>query len=173
MKPFLILLLLAATSSIASAQSDTSNPARIAIYGVGDSIVGHLVLGVSTAADAKRLLDRRVGLGPARENQIAFRIGNVTVRPSLLYTPPWTMHQLYFQNDTLVLVVDGMPHGLPSTRADFLRRFPQAQETHRESGWYELQTPLNDCIWLVSVFSTASDTIESNGYARVCSRRMS
>lgn len=83
------------------------------------------------------------------------------------------MHQLYFQNDTLVLVVDGMPHGLPSTRDEFMRRFPQAQETHREAGWYELQTPLNECIWLVAVFSTAGDTIESSGYARICSRRMS
>ena len=173
MKPYLALLLFACTPSLGSAQTDTGNPARIAIFGAGDTILGHLILGASTTADAKRLLDRRAGIGPARDNQVTFLIGKASVRPRLLYTPPWTMHQLYFQNDTLVLVVDGMPHGLPSTRADFLRRFPQAQETHRETGWYELQTPLNECIWLVSVFSTASDTMESNGYARVCSRRMS
>ena len=173
MKRLLTVLLLAPAPSLVLAQADASNPARVAIYGIGDTVLGHLVLGSSTIRDAKRVLDQRAGLGPARDNQITFRIGSVDVRPRLLYTPPWTMHQLYFQNDTLVLVVDGMPHGLPSTRDEFIRRFPQAQETHRESGWYELQTPLSECIWLVSVFSTAGDTIESNGYARVCSRRMS
>jgi hypothetical protein len=171
MKGFLTLLLFVSGSSLVSAQADTSEPARIAIYTVGDTIIGHLTLGVATSADAKRMLP--AGLGPARANQMTFRVGSATLRPRLLYTPPWTMHQLYFQNDTLVLVVDGMPHDLPSTGADFMRRFPTARETHRESGWYELQTPLNECIWLIGVFGTASDTIESNGYASICPGKIS
>ena len=171
MKQLLILLLLASGPSLAAAQADTRNPARIAIYGIGDSIIGHLILGGATSADAKRLLQTRAGLGPARANEITFRIGSATMRPRLLYTPPWTMHQLYFQNDTLVLVVDGLSHELPSTGADFMRRFPMARETHRESAWYELQTPLSECIWLIASFRAASDSIESNGYARLCPSR--
>lgn len=162
------MALLAAVPAFAAAQVDTNNYARVAIYGIGDTIIGHLTLGASTTADAKRLLDLHAGLGPARDNQITFRIGSATVYPRLLFTPPWTMHQLYFEKDTLVLVVDGMPHDLPSTRAEFGRRFPKAQETHRESAWYELQTPLSRCIWLIAVFSATTDTLESNGYIRVC-----
>jgi len=169
MKRLLTLVAVVAVPSFAAAQADTTNPARVAIYGIGDTIIGHLTLGASTIADATRLLDRHAGLGPARDNQIMFRIGSRTLRPHLLYNPPWTMHQLYFEKDTLVLVVDGMPHDLPSTRAEFMRQFPRAQETNREPGWYELQTPLNKCIWLIAIFSTTTDTIESDGYARVCS----
>jgi hypothetical protein len=168
MKRLLPAFLLAAAPTFVAAQADTTNPARVAIYGIGDTVVGHLVLGVSTTADAKRIFERRTGLGPARDNQVTFRIGSATLRPRLVYTPPWTMHQLYFENDTLVLVVDGMPHGLPGTRAEFMRRFPEARETHRESGWYELQTPLRECMWLIAVFGTTNDVIESSGYARIC-----
>jgi len=153
-----------------SAQPDTSDPARIAIYGAGDTIIGHLVLGRSTPADAQRLLEAHGGLGPARDNEVTFRIGSATLRPRLLYTPPGTLHQLYFQKDTLVLVVAGVPHGLPSTRLEFMSRFPKARETHRESGWYELQTPLSECIWLIAAFTATTDRHESNGYARICSK---
>jgi hypothetical protein len=157
-----------AAPSLPSALADTTNPARIAIYGVADTVIGHLILGVSTPADAGRVLEAHGGLGPARENEVTFRIGTATMRPRLLYTPPGTMHQLYFDKDTLVLVVAGVPHGLPSTRLEFMSRFPEARETHRESGWYELQTPLSECIWLIAVFGASTDRIESNGCARTC-----
>jgi len=78
------------------------------------------------------------------------------------------MHQLYFDKDTLVLVVVGVPHGLPSTRLEFMGRFSKARETHRESGWYELQTALSECIWLMAVFDPRIDKLESAGYARTC-----
>lgn len=154
-------------ASHGSAQADTSDPARIAIYGFDDKIIGHLVLGRSTPADARRLLAAHGGLGPARDNEVTFRIGSVTLRPRLLYTPPATMHQLYFHRDTLVLVVAGAPHDVPSTLAEFTARFPQARETHREAGWYELQTPLSEDIWLIAVFDPRTDRLESAGYARI------
>ena len=168
MKPFVTLLLLALGPSLGSAQADTSNPARVAIYGVGDSVIGYLVLGGSTPAEAGRVLETHGGLGTARDNEVTFRIGSTTIRPRLLYTPPGTMHQLYFDKDTLVLVVAGVPHGLPSTRLEFMDRFPKAREIHRESGWYELQTPLTECVWLIAVFGASTDRVESNGYARTC-----
>jgi hypothetical protein len=155
-------------ASLGSAQADTSNPARIAIYGIGDTIIGYLILGGSTPADARQILETHGGLGPTRDNEVTFRVGSATIRPRQLYTPPGTMHQLYFQMDTLVLVVAGVPHGLPNTRLEFMSRFPKARETHRESGWYELQTPLSECIWLIAVFGATTDTVESNGYARAC-----
>jgi hypothetical protein len=158
----------ASRQSLGSAQADTSNPARIAIYGIGDAILGHLTLRTSTPADARRILEPHGGLGPARDNEVTFHIGSATMRPRLLYTPPGTMQQLYFQKDTLVLVVDGIPHDLPSTRLEFMGRFPKARETHRESGWYELQTSLSECVWLIAVFRTNTDTLESNAYAGTC-----
>ncbi|HSL69923.1 MAG TPA: hypothetical protein VK864_06750 [Longimicrobiales bacterium] len=168
MKRLLTLFLLALGPSLGSAQADTSNPARVALYGVAGTPVGELILGGSTSADAARILEAYGGLGPSRDNQVTFRIGSVTLRPRVLYTPPATMHQLYFHKDTLVLVVAGVPRDLPSTRPEFMGRFPTARETHRESGWYELQTPLSTCVWLIAVFDTRTDTLESNGYAYGC-----
>lgn len=158
-------------SSHGTVQADSGNPARIAIYRHGDTVIGHLILGVSTAADAGRVFEGHGGLGPARDNPVTFRIGLVTMRPSLLYTPSVTMHQLYFHQNRLVLVVDGMPRGLPGTRLEFMGRFPEARETHRESGWYELQTSVGDCIWLIAVFGAGTDRLESSGYAYTCLRQ--
>jgi hypothetical protein len=155
-------------AALDGATQDTSDAARVAIYDATDRVIGHLVLGRSTPADAARLLERSGGLGPARDNAVTFRVGPATLRPSVLYTPPRTMHQLYFQHDTLVLVVAGVPHELPGTRGDFERRFPGTRETHREPGWYELQVPLNECVWLIAVFGAATDRLDSIGYARVC-----
>ena len=144
------------------------DPARIPLYVAGDSMIGELVLGRSSPADAKRLLDPHGGLGPARDNEVTFSVGSVTLRPRRLYTPPRTMHQLYFRNDTLVLVVDGAAHGVPGTRTEFMARYPGAKETRREAGWYELQTPLDGCIWLIAVFDAGTDRLDSKGYA--CAR---
>lgn len=168
MKRLLTLLLLASGPSLGSAQADTITPARVAIYGVAGTPVGKLILGGSTPADAARILEAHGGLGPSRDNQVTFRAGSVTMRPRVLYTPPATMQQLYFHKDTLVLVVAGVPRDLPSTRLEFMGRFPTARETHRESGWYELQTALSKCVWLIAVFDTRTDTLESNGYAYSC-----
>jgi hypothetical protein len=149
-------------------QADTSDPAQVAIYGPGDAMLGRLVLGVSTPADAARLLEGHGGLGAARDNNVTFQVGPTALHPPFLYTPSGTMHQLYFDRDTLVMVVAGVPHGVPGTRSDFVARFPGARETHRESAWYELQTPLSDCVWLIGVFDTNADRLDSIGYARVC-----
>lgn len=152
----------------ASAPGDTGNPATIALYGMGDTIIGQVVLGRSTPPEAQRLLEAHGGLGPARDNEVTFAIGGITLGPRVLYTPPGTMHQLYFDRDTLVLVVAGIPRGVPGTRAEFLERFPKARETHREDAWYELQTPLNGCTWLIAVVETGTDRLESIGYAWAC-----
>lgn len=155
-------------SPVETPQSDTSDPARIPVYGVSDAILGYLVLGRSTPADAGRVLEGNGGLGPARPNEVVFRVGAATLRPNVVYTPPGTLHQLYFDQDTLVLAVAGAPHGLPATRVDFEARFPGTRETHRESAWYELQAPLSRCIWLIAVFTAGSDRLDSSGSARVC-----
>lgn len=168
-KYVLTLLLLASGASPGSAQADTSNPARVAIHALAPKPVGHLILGASTPEDAARILKAHGGLGPARENQVTFRIAAATLRPGVLYTPPATMHQLYFDKDTLVLVVAGVPRDLPTTQPEFMARFPTARETQRESGWYELQTALSTCVWLIAVFDTRTDGLESIGYAYSCS----
>lgn len=149
------------------APADTGDPARVAIYRADDAMVGYLTVGAATSVDASRLLDGYGGLGPARDNDVSFHIGGAVLAPPVLYTPPGTMHQLYFARDTLVLVVAGVPHGLPVTRSEFVARYPKAKETHREAMWYELQTPLRDHVWLVAVFTTSEDRLESAGYAWV------
>ena len=156
--------------SRSAAQTDTIQSARVVIAAFDGTKLGYITLGASTPAEVGQTLQNVGGLGPARENQVTFRIGEVPIRPRVLYTPPQTMNQLYFQNDTLVLVVEGQPHGLPNTRAEFVARYPDARETHRESGWYELQTRLSGCIWLIAVFGAGSDRLESDGYAYLCHR---
>jgi hypothetical protein len=81
------------------------------------------------------------------------------------------MNQLYFDKGVLVLVVEGIPRGLPSTRSAFLGQFPGAKEGRREGGWYELQVQVRDCLWLVAVFGVGDDKLESDGYAYTCESR--
>ncbi|HEU5358754.1 MAG TPA: hypothetical protein VFU45_06530 [Gemmatimonadales bacterium] len=150
------------------APADTNDPARVALYGTGDTVLGYVTLGVSTTADAARALRSLGGLGPPRGTDITFTVGSATIHPALIFTPPGTMHQLYFDRDTLVLVVSGIPRGIPATRSEFLARYPGARETRREPGWYELQAPLGRCIWLIAVFTPGTDAIESVGQARAC-----
>lgn len=160
----------AATSRplLGSAPVDTGNPTRIPLYGTGDTAVGHVILGRSTSTEARRVLESQGGLGPARDNEVTFRIGSASLHPQVVYTPPGTMHQLYFKKDTLVLVVTGVLHNFPSTRLGFVRRFSEARESHREEAWYEMQARLSECVWLIAVFGTGTDSLESYGHAWTC-----
>ena len=158
----------ASASTPAPAPADTNDPARVALYGIGDTVLGYVTLGVSTTADAAQALRSLGGLGPPRENDITFTVGSAKIHPALIFTPPGTMHQLYFDRDTLVLVVSGIPRGIPTARTEFLARYPAARETRREPGWYEMQAPLDRCIWLIAVFTAGTDAIESVGHARAC-----
>ncbi|HEV2291248.1 MAG TPA: hypothetical protein VGR60_05365, partial [Gemmatimonadales bacterium] len=157
-----------AVRSLAPTPTDTNDPARVALYGIGDTVLGHVTIGVSTIADAAQALRSPGGLGPPRENDITFTVGPSKIHPALIFTPPGTMHQLYFDRDTLVLVVSGSPRGIPTARTGFLARYPAARETRREAGWYEMQAPIDRCIWLIAVFTAGIDTIESVGRARAC-----
>lgn len=154
--------------SLGSAPVDTGNPGRIPLYGTGDTAVGHVILGRSTPTEARRVLESQGGLGPARDNGVTFRIGSASLHPQVVYTPPGTMHQLYFEKDTLVLVVAGVLRSLPSTRLEFVRRFPEARESHREEAWYEMQARLSECVWLIAVFGAGTDSLESYGHAWAC-----
>lgn len=155
----------------ASAQVDSAAPFRIPLTALGGASYGDVIVGTSRVSDVQRVLASVGGLGPKRANQVTFTIGATQLHPRELYTPPATMHQLYFDRGILVLVVEGIPRGLPTTRPEFLAQFPAATETHREQGWYELQVQLRDCLWLVAVFGVTDDKLESNGYAYTCGKR--
>ena len=166
----LALLLLVAIPAPGWGQAGTEGPGRVALTGFGGTSLGYVVPGTSRPQDVQHLLDSLGGLGPERRNAVTFTVGGRTMRPRLLYTPPATMNQLYFDHDILVLVVEGIPRDLPGTAAEFRTRFPTAQETRRETGWYEMQTRLTDCLWLIAVFGTADDRLQSDGYAYTCTR---
>ncbi|HEY7681665.1 MAG TPA: hypothetical protein VH879_03385 [Gemmatimonadales bacterium] len=168
MRHLAALLLLAAWPAAAWTQADSAAPTRIGLTGFGGATLGYVVLGISHAEDVQHVLDSLGGLGPKRDNKVTFTVGALKMRPRQLYTPPATMNQLYFDNDVLVLLVEGIPRGLPGLRAEFLTRFPTARETRHETGWYEMQTQLSDCLWLIAVFGAADDKLQSDGYAYTC-----
>jgi hypothetical protein len=153
-----------------TAQVDSAALFRIPLTGLGGASFGDVILGASHPADVQRVLTRVGGLGPKRDNRVTFTIGTMEFHPRELYTPPATMNQLYFDRGVLVLVVEGIPRGLPAARSAFLAQFPGAKETHREAGWYELQVQLRDCLWLVAVFGVTDDKLESDAYAYTCGR---
>ena len=155
----------------ATAQVDSAAPFRIPVTGFGGASYGEVIVGTSRPADVERVLASAGGLGPKRENRVTFTIGPTELHPTELYTPPATMNQFYFDRGVLVLVVEGIPRGLPTTRSAFLTAFPAAKETHRESRWYELQVQVRDCLWLLAVFGATDDTLESDGYAYTCAKR--
>ena len=161
----LLFLLLPA---IAAAQGSLTTVPRIPLTGFGGTSLGSVVLGVSRSADVEQLLDSLGGLGPRRDNDVVFIVGTDTMRPPELYTPPGTMNQLYFEDGILVMIVEGIPQNLPSSKSKFTARYPNARETHRESAWYELQIQVGDCVWLIAVFAVGDDQLQSDGYAYTC-----
>jgi hypothetical protein len=165
---YVAALLLVIVPAPVWAQWDSTQPSRIPLTGFGGVSFGYVMLGTSHPSDVQRVLDSLGGLGPKRDNKVTFVIGQTQMRPPRLYTPPATMNQLYFRNDVLVLVVEGIPRGLPGSRSEFMARYPGARETHRESAWYELQTQLSDCLWLIAVFGVSDDKLQSDGYAYTC-----
>ncbi len=151
------------------AQVDAAKPGRIPLTGFDDVPYGYLELGKSKPDDARHVMRDYGGLGPKRFNNNTFTIGGIKMQPIALYNPSGTMNQLYFDNnDILVMVVEGIPRGLPATRSEFMKRYPNAHVTHQESGWYEMQTQLTECEWLVAVFRSEDDSLESNAYAYIC-----
>jgi hypothetical protein len=164
------LVLLVALPAPGWSQADSAAPARVALTGFGGATLGYVVPGVSRPEDVRHVLDSLGGLGPKRDNTVTFTVGARKMRPRVLYTPPATMNQLYFDRDILVLVVEGVPRDLPASGTDFRARFPTAHETHRETDWYEMQTGLTACLWLIAVFGTTDDRLQSDGYAYTCAK---
>jgi hypothetical protein len=161
-------LLLLIIPSIAMAQNDSTSAGIILLTGFGGATFGNVKLGVSHSADVQQILGNLGGLGSKRENNVDFIVGTDTIHPRELYNPPATMNQLYFENNILVMIVEGIPHNLPASKTQFIDKYPTARETRRESGWYELQTQISGCVWLIAVFNAADDKLESDAYAYTC-----
>jgi hypothetical protein len=133
--------------------------------------VGELELGRATVDDSRRLLERAgAGLGTEKKSGIQFAVGTATLAAKRLFAPPGTTHQLYFDdNGVLILVVDdGAPAGFPITGKDFQQRYPGALESARTISTYELQAPVASCVTLIAAFRATSDTLDSVAYAYVC-----
>jgi len=146
------------------------NPEVVTVRLASGKIVGTLELGRSTIDSARSLFESAgAGLGAERQNAATFVIGAHTLTPKRLFTPPGSHHQLYFDDQgILVLFLDGTPTDLPLSGEEFLRRFPEARESGRTSFSYEIQTPLTPCVTLMAVFRAAGDTLESAAYGYGC-----
>ena len=161
---FLLLLL----PAVASAQIDSAEATKIVLTGFGGAL-GEVTLGVSRPADVRQVLNATGGIGAARSSNLTFPLGTVTIKPPQRYNPPATQNQLYFIKDVLVVVVEGIPsQSLPPLRPEFDARYPNARETHREGGWYELTTQIAPCVWLIAVFGADDNRLQSDAYAYSC-----
>jgi len=149
------------------------SPEFVTVRLVGGTAIGAVELGRTTVEAARRLFEAGgAGLGQERENAATFNAGTTHLAPKRLYTPPGTLHQLYFDdNGVLVLIVDGSPTGLPPTGREFLQRFAGARESGRTMGSYELQAPLARCVTLMAVFRAVGDTLDSAAHAYGCPTR--
>jgi hypothetical protein len=165
---FLSCLLFLIFTTVAVAQIDSVSAGIVSLTGFGGSTIGTVRLGVSHSADVQLLLSNLGGIGSKRENNVEFFVGTDTIHPAELYNPPATMNQLYFQNDILVMIVEGIPNHLPLSKTQFIDKYPNARETRRDPGWYELQSQVSSCVWLIAVFNAADDELESDAYAYVC-----
>lgn len=133
-------------------------------------IIGRLELGKTGTDEARRLFEYSgAGLGPERKSSTTFTVGTTTLTPEQLFIPPGTLHQLYFDNNgILVLFVDGSAAEIPSSGRVFRQRFSGARETGRVVGSYELQADLTSCETLIAVFRTVGDSLDSVAYAYGC-----
>jgi hypothetical protein len=147
-----------------------SRPEVVTVSLSSGKSIGTLELGQATVESAKRLFENAgVGLGPERRNSATFAIGTALLTPIQLFTPPGSSCQLYFDDKgTLVLFVDGNPETLPHSGGEFMRLFPEARESGRTLSSYEIQESLTQCVTLIGVFRTVSDTLESAAYGYSC-----
>lgn len=147
-----------------------TRPELVTLRLASGKAIGELELGRSTLEAARHLFENAgAGLGPEQETAATFAAGTLPLAVKRLYMPPGTLHQLYFDdNGILVLLVDGAPVEFPRTGKAFLLRFPAARETGRTLGSYELQVSLSPCVTLITVFHTGSDALDSAGYGYGC-----
>ena len=145
-------------------------PETLTVRLASGRVIGGLELGKTGTDEARRLFENSgAGLGPERKSSTTFTIGTTTLTPERLFTPPGTLHQLYFDNNgVLVLFVDGAAAELPTSARDFRQRFPGARETGRVVGSYELQADISPCVTLIAVFRTVGDSLDSVAYAYGC-----
>jgi Maltose operon periplasmic protein precursor (MalM) len=150
--------------------SPGSHPEVVTVRLSSGKAIGTLELGRTTEETAKRLFEYAgAGLGPERRNSAMFAVGTSVLTPKWLFTPPGSSYQLYFDdNGTLVLFVDGSPANLPLSYREFIGRFPEARESGRTLGSHEIQVPLTQCVNLIAVFRTVSETLESAAYGYSC-----
>ena len=156
----------AATSEAAA----SVRPAAVRVRLAGGKVIGELVPGKSSVQEAQSLFERfAAGMGKEKLNTTLFTIGSVSMVPKRLFSPPGTVHQLYFDdNGVLVILVDGSVAELPASGREFRLRFPDARETWRSIGSYELQHDLGPCVSLIAVFRTISDSPDSMAYGYRC-----
>ena len=145
-------------------------PQALTVRLASGKIIGGLELGKASTDEARRLFENSgAGLGPERKSSTTFIVGTTTLAPERLFTPPGTLHQLFFdKNGVLVLFVDGAAAEIPSNARDFRQRFSSAHETGRVVGSYELQADISPCVTIIAVFRTVGDSLDSVAYAYGC-----
>ena len=145
-------------------------PEIVPVRRTNGTVIGELELGRTSSDEARLLFENGgAGLGPEMKNTAPFVIGTTTLAPTRLYTPPGTRHQLYFDdNGILVLFVDGAAAVFPASGREFLHRFPEAKETGRIVGSYELQAELSPCVTVIALFRTVNDSLDSVAFGYVC-----
>ncbi len=152
------------------ATPSAKRPELVTVRLASGKAIGELELGRSTLEAARQLFENAgAGLGPEQETAASFALGTAQLAVKRLYSPPGTLHQLYFDDrGILVLLVDGAPVDFPHNGKAFILGFPTARETGRTLGSYELQVSLSPCVTLITVFNTVSDTLASTGYGYGC-----
>jgi hypothetical protein len=157
----------------AAAPHSAVRPGGVTVRLADGTVIGVLEPGRTTLAAARHMYENAgVVFGPEHGNAAMFTIGSVTLVPKRLFTPPGTHHQLYFDNNGIVvLFIDGAPVGLPRTGRAFLQLFPAAHESGRTLGSYQLQTSLTPCVTLIAGFRVVDDTLDSAAFGYSCPER--
>jgi hypothetical protein len=129
---------------------------------------GELVLGKTTLASARRMLNTDTSAARKIPAEHAWEVGGVTLRPRYSFDPGKAFYQLYFDdNERLIYMLDRNERP-EITKVDLLARYPRALRVQSSDSFEQFQVDVQPCVTLTALIDRKLNHVMQFGYAWTC-----